>query len=115
MLSCERFAKCRTTCGSESSGRAGGAAATAADGSNSLVLRSGTSHAGNRCARRPASESSNNNLVSRVLRMDRRSEFVYLCFRPLLSDGHQETVIEFWVPSPQRHAREKACLEGLGK
>src|SRR5262245_58216454 len=66
MLSCDRFAKCRTTCGSESSGREGGAAASAPAGNNSLAGRSCTSHAGNRCARRPRSLSSNNSFVSRT-------------------------------------------------
>jgi hypothetical protein len=66
MLSVDRLMKCRTICGSVTSGRAGGEAAIALDGSKSSTERSGTSHAGNRAARRPGLERSNSSCVSRV-------------------------------------------------
>src|SRR5215469_9045932 len=69
MFKVERLVKCRTTSGSDSSGNAGGVAATDPPGNSSSSGRMGTSHLGNTAARRPGRESSNNGWIAWVLRM----------------------------------------------
>ena len=68
IFSVDKLEKCRTRSGSASSGNGGGASASNSAGSNSPQGRCGTSQAGNRTARRPGLDNSNNRSVDLVLR-----------------------------------------------
>jgi hypothetical protein len=69
MFLVERLTKCRTTSGSESSGKGGGASLIAPAGSSSASGFAGTSHTGIRTAQQPGLESSNRSGVDWELGM----------------------------------------------